>query len=789
MPKFLQDDNHQEGGNKDDFERQSRKRQIAFEILEGLNSGDLAKISLDPFTTGNEVLELLETAGGDGSEKSKIENASIFLNVLLESIEHLSNREHRQEALERGWRAYQMFFAATGNIFELLPLGERLEFATRATRIPEVQASFGDSLLSNLAYTFSWDVREEETLAEYIAGKDLGEVLDIIHQLRTLAAQCDGQPEEAAMRGRKEIEQLVELLKAKLPYPIVQYAADASLSRIRNEERSIGVIHRMGDRSSSRMVEAMTAEEAATSEDIAKRISSGFILEPGLRYTKVAQDGISALDHSGLPRFIIKEKLEELAPPQRFSLIELDYSVEIFMRVQDADGLARAIKYLAEAVIIPEREIKTYEELGEAMHEAAPSLSVPEWTELLIEGPLLPEDNVQTVRQELLSYTKGLYESCHTKYTEPEVESYVDISKDEELMPFGDRSSNSENAALLLRHLHDPEMFARLQKDLGVDLRAISLAAQIQLLQYLAASDTAEYEEFKNALGKDTESNTLILNAFLANSEDPKFSAEILKLAKQGESGMAVLSKYKEITDVIDSLRNITDRTVARNLIVRANRIIERFAKETEGEESKVMGELEQIRAENELFLATFKALPKEAREEALREAKDVRIEELHPGELSEEDTKRMELMYTHNYSDKKYANLLPLLLEKFRESLKDSSARFVIFRHKGIVRGFLRFTGRPDGSTYFGAFNVDPTYSGAAIGETMIDQAIEAEARTHVIYADCEANSRIGKKYLEHGFKKIREYELGGVPSWEIKRDDLSARSASAPAQRERVA
>ena len=96
--------------------------------------------------------------------------------------------------------------------------------------------------------------------------------------------------------------------------------------------------------------------------------------------------------------------------------------------------------------------------------------------------------------------------------------------------------------------------------------------------------------------------------------------------------------------------------------------------------------------------------------------------------EFSAKELKEIKDIYDTNYS--KTPKLSKRLQKGFRESLKKSNVEFSVVKHKEKVAAMCAFEYLDDRSVYFGKFNVDPTYRGSELGETVMEDTLDDVAR-----------------------------------------------------------
>ncbi|MDP2668257.1 MAG: hypothetical protein Q8P07_00250 [bacterium] len=142
------------------------------------------------------------------------------------------------------------------------------------------------------------------------------------------------------------------------------------------------------------------------------------------------------------------------------------------------------------------------------------------------------------------------------------------------------------------------------------------------------------------------------------------------------------------------------------------------------------------------------------------------------------QDISKMRAIYEKNYQayPPKFINKL---LRSFDEAISNPETVWFIVKHRDQLAAFLRHENRTDKKDgkpyfYFGAFNTNPDYKSAKLGESLLDHyMMDARSTDIPIRADCDANSLITKKYIKMGFIAKDVYDYEGVPSFSIELDD----------------
>jgi len=397
---------------------------------------------------------------------------------------------------------------------------------------------------------------------------------------------------------------------------------------------------------------------------------------------------------------------------------------------------------------------------------------------------------------------------------EVSVMPYRRIADNSDLSPFAG-GETEQNLGLLLQHLHQPELRALIEKDLGISLTDIPLRSQIHFLRFLAGEDRAGFDRLKGVLQKHPEMGTKILNSFLACAEDIGQGKFILEIAENYDPQTAaqIFDKYLEIAAATEHIRDflhenfnpqkgeatkgavkkkeISDEqinAVARRTLQRANAKLKFYAQEIhsprdpEDTKAMVMRDLEMIKDEYWLITSWFAAAKERGETVEFTDVLDFRPEIITGQELgrNKEDVDHMLAIFEHNYSRyrQNHPEFVEAVVGSFKKALLSENSYFHVLRRRGKIVAFLRFDYRYDRqgnleSMYFGSVNIDPAWEKGYLGEAMVEGALKKEAGKGVpIEADCDPTTPISKKYVEAGFAAGRFYHLEGVPSLNIVLD-----------------
>jgi|GEM_PF-2403642 len=112
-----------------------------------------------------------------------------------------------------------------------------------------------------------------------------------------------------------------------------------------------------------------------------------------------------------------------------------------------------------------------------------------------------------------------------------EFKSVWDIGERAALNPY--KSQDTEQTALLLQHLHRPEIKFPFEEYLGIEFEKISLRSQVQFIHFLQGRNTEEFTRLAAVLKDCSDYKYEILNSFLVVAERPDSGMRLLDLTDQ----------------------------------------------------------------------------------------------------------------------------------------------------------------------------------------------------------------------------------------------------------------
>jgi hypothetical protein len=280
----------------------------------------------------------------------------VFFLELLDFVEK-QRTQYEQRLPSFVADVYENFFSYSPSLIAFLDLSSQLEITARTTRVPELQAYIGPSMISEMTYDFSFGrAGIENTCIQLFEEKPLPEQLDLLHVIQNIGinAAANGEWSLPALNRMisitKEIEQ-------KSPYPFVQFMAHLVYNRLSEEmsDPSQGVIQFQGRRGYGR---SRVATETARREhhELSSLVVPDCHMDRQDVFVNVARDAVGIGDGGGL--------LQKVAIVERSSLrTEGNTGTQIHM-----EPVGAVIEKEMEQLDIKTRHLKNDTLLFQQMH-------------------------------------------------------------------------------------------------------------------------------------------------------------------------------------------------------------------------------------------------------------------------------------------------------------------------------------------------------------------------------------------------------------------------------------
>jgi hypothetical protein len=566
--------------------------------------------------------------------------------------------------------------------------------------------------------------------------------------------------------------------------PLVSFAVTSALERLFEEEESpsLGSLKYRGDKKDARLHSKTTEEIYDEHIFFTSKLDMGDSVLEGGRVLKISSDAVGVFDHSLLLRQIGLFKEHDLENSNKVSPIVLRNLLEEFDFLGDrkTDGLwvkrnlLGLINFINERIIIPQYSL---EESGDKWHELLPELTSDEWEEYLNtfeEGELYLHPvllkNIEELYKNIVLLCNSLLKESTAKPVN--LVKDVDITNNPEVNPFADKAD--EDAALLLRHLHNPVIRQSIEEKLHLSLVDMPLRSQVHLLRFLGTQNNEGFEKLSSVLNKNKEAKEDILYSFLACVQDTKMGEVIIKLAHELDPIITkeLFKKYREIAQEIDDLdnflakeefSNLASPQIKRNssqlLIKEANNLLVEFSKQTkESSLEELLANLSRIKGSVQMSVGVIQTMAKEGKI-SLGEILGKFIQEKQGGSLNDKEKDEMSSIFSANRLESYTPELYKATTQDFTEGLNDPKKTFILLRVDHDILAFFHYESKEDGSIYLGSLNINPSAKNkpvvSGIAKQVVDELAKKSDLSALVY-DKNPAQYFYRRSL--GFKEVGE-------------------------------
>ena len=309
----------------------------------------------------------------------------------------------------------------------------------------------------------------------------------------------------------------------------------------------------------------------------------------------------------------------------------------------------------------------------------------------------------------------------------------------------------------------------------------------LEFIQNISINKIDTVEKFVSEYGEEG------FKTFLSLEHNNNLGNKLIEFGNNTNKDIAhaVFKKYSEIIDASNNVleylqQEFSDNTeyspeilseISEKLSKEGCLVLEKFVAEADTTKGlvdleKLQSLLDSIKTDTIAFLSAFKTLKSTNSEFSLSDVQNLDLTTTPFFDIPDVDIKKMEDMYKANYQ--KYPNLASFLTHKFEESLKQKKGSMSILRRKGDIVAFYRLNPTDkENVLYFGSFNVDPTYQGALLGETLMQESLDAKSENNIVLAECNPQVSVSANYIERGFIGIKKDHIEEIDILRIVRND----------------
>ncbi len=543
----------------------------------------------------------------------------LFENILEDAIESDSSQEKRDNLVTNLSHIRETYFSYTPCVFSRIPLAKQLELASKLTRVPEIQRSFGAALVGEITYSMSFCSSDTIlAVSESISQLPIPTKIDVIDMLKTVSVNSLANYSWAS-EAFENCNKLVELVAARADQPFVSIATGAYHKIVARESDrpTFTFVKFYGDPKDSRIAEQLPKHTKEESEYLQRRITADVPLSLSCEMAFVASDTVAIFDHSAMPAYYAhcdKEEIEGLDPSlSQKTLRRLENGILLTRQQPPRIKDEKFIDFIVDEVLPQMMELAGVlpEDQAGYLAEQIGILSEDEYGEFVLSRGYVKEANIglanlytdlkQQIKEGRIdaSEAEDIFSSERERIENEIAEfvamyfSYLDrlsanisllisridalakdsakqeesqycklnflrvqqLSGDSKINPFGTRHELTSLVQILLR----PGIRHEIEQRLGnIDLCEISFAAQVNLIKFLTETDAEHFERLSQVLSANRSFARDILNAFLSCSQDISMGESVIAIAENlGNESRPVFEKYSSIVDGYLSIENL----------------------------------------------------------------------------------------------------------------------------------------------------------------------------------------------------------------------------------------
>ena len=331
------------------------------------------------------------------------------------------------------------------------------------------------------------------------------------------------------------------------------------------------------------------------------------------------------------------------------------------------------------------------------------------------------------------------------------------------------------------------EFRKNVERSIGIQFKEYSLPEQAQIIDFLTTltnSESSNIQQFSETYGKTG------FRTFLSMEQGGKEMGDTIVMLGEKlphESARLLFAKYGELVDAATVISEEEIKKYYKNpnpelaerlktkLLSRGKSLLEGYADSVAKgtlDESKIPYELDSLKADNELFRNLFRLAKEDDKNASFEDFLEMSVGHTSGGMLSEQPEKieKMKQIIRKNYPDN--PDLQATVLASFENKVQknnEATSIHLLERNNEVV-AFDRIDYLPDGSVYFGSFNVDSQYCSAGIGNSFFKATVQPFIGEQVIRADCSSLQPISSYYIEAGFVGTKSYVYASEPSLSVE-------------------
>ncbi|GEM_PF-4992621 len=312
-----------------------------------------------------------------------------------------------------------------------------------------------------------------------------------------------------------------------------------------------------------------------------------------------------------------------------------------------------------------------------------------------------------------------------------------------------------------------------LENDFGTSFSNLSGRERFYFLKFLREKDmrsAATLRTFSNRFGASG------LRTLLVTANDERLREDVFQFAKSMDKKLVdrLFAGYAKLVEGIDQMEGYLRDEFGDKSTAAINEIIELRLKRAREVLFLASGEAKfspqsfssfidfvEEYAEKNIFLNTCKLLRQKGLL-SLEDIKDTSLETSVGDHIAAHDAEEILHIQQSRY-DKKYPDELQVELgASLQDALKSPYSNFYLYRKNGEILTYVRFdqlAASNDGEKkHMASFMTNPKFEGGALGQAMLELALEKELEKGAVYAECDPS--LVPFYEKFGFRLLRSYK-----------------------------
>lgn len=208
------------------------------------------------------------------------------------------------------------------------------------------------------------------------------------------------------------------------------------------------------------------------------------------------------------------------------------------------EELAQAAKELEQQHILNFRKVEDYDRSGRQAY-VSNNHDIFERRNVLLSEL---NANVGAVKNEVTAVLNALYNEVANRAPHVTVKNIEQLTQEPTVMPFGG-GGVTQDQIIFLQQMHNPQVRAYVERDLGIQLSEVPLRGQVQLLGYLLEQDGQTFEKIKATMLRPDLDKISLVKSFFTGVADKDLLQALLHFAETAEVPMinALLKRMHEL--------------------------------------------------------------------------------------------------------------------------------------------------------------------------------------------------------------------------------------------------